>query len=192
MIVDDIKTIIGSANLNDRSQKGTGDSEVCCLFTDYTKEFGQSLRVRLWSTYLGKCEREFREVRKDNNNKTFDPKSDHFFNQIWNSTKNSNTKKLDQVFKCIPNNQIHSFEGENSLDEFISNEYGKRLVKINDENDEIDENDDSKIEQAIEIVNSLEGVLVDYPLEFLKNEWMHPSRMDVFSKEAMAPVATFI
>ena len=80
------------------------------------------------------------------------------------------------------------------MNEFISNEYGQRLVKnnCNDENDENDENDDSKIQQAIEIVNSLEGVLVDYPLEFLKNEWMHPSRMDVFSKEAMAPVATFI
>ena len=73
MIVDDIKTIIGSANLNDRSQKGTGDSEVCCLFTDYSKEFGQSLRVRLWSTYLGRCEEELRTKTKTN---IFDPKSD--------------------------------------------------------------------------------------------------------------------
>lgn len=37
MIVDDMHTIIGSANINDRSQTGDRDSEVCVLVTD--KEF---------------------------------------------------------------------------------------------------------------------------------------------------------
>lgn len=34
MIVDDLYTIIGSANINDRSQTGHRDSEVCILVTD--------------------------------------------------------------------------------------------------------------------------------------------------------------
>lgn len=37
LIVDDMYTIIGSANINDRSQTGNRDSEVCILITD--KEF---------------------------------------------------------------------------------------------------------------------------------------------------------
>jgi phospholipase D1/2 len=34
MIVDDRKVIMGSANLNDRSQKGNGDSEIALVVED--------------------------------------------------------------------------------------------------------------------------------------------------------------
>lgn len=62
MIVDDLYTIIGSANINDRSQVGNRDSEVCVLITDQkfvnskmngksylAGEFAFSLRKRLMS-----------------------------------------------------------------------------------------------------------------------------------------------
>jgi phospholipase D1/2 len=34
MIVDDRRVIMGSANLNDRSQKGNGDSEIALVVED--------------------------------------------------------------------------------------------------------------------------------------------------------------
>ncbi|ETN72727.1 phospholipase D domain protein, partial [Necator americanus] len=38
LIVDDEHVIIGSANINDRSQVGNRDSEVCLLYTDVQRE----------------------------------------------------------------------------------------------------------------------------------------------------------
>lgn len=62
MIVDDLYTIIGSANINDRSQAGNRDSEVCLLIKDQqfvpskmngksylAGKFAISLRKRLMS-----------------------------------------------------------------------------------------------------------------------------------------------
>ena len=64
--MDDRSTLIGSANINDRSLLGTRDSEVAILFHDVeTKEvtwdgevvkvgeFSQSFRCRLWRDHLG-------------------------------------------------------------------------------------------------------------------------------------------
>lgn len=65
MIVDDLYTIIGSANINDRSQAGNRDSEVCILVKDQefvsssmngkpylAGKFASSLRIRLMSVRL--------------------------------------------------------------------------------------------------------------------------------------------
>jgi len=66
MIVDDRKVIMGSANINDRSQKGNGDSEICLVVEDedmmdsimdgqpyLVSRFAASLRRRLYREHLG-------------------------------------------------------------------------------------------------------------------------------------------
>lgn len=35
MIVDDLRVLIGSANINDRSLRGDRDSEIACVYEDY-------------------------------------------------------------------------------------------------------------------------------------------------------------
>ncbi|PWN86991.1 phospholipase D/nuclease [Acaromyces ingoldii] len=66
MIVDDRKVLIGSANINDRSQKGDGDSETACVIEDtdlfesvmngekyMASRFAASFRRHLWRQHLG-------------------------------------------------------------------------------------------------------------------------------------------
>lgn len=84
MIVDDRIAIIGSANINERSMRGTRDSEVCAIVRDkdlieskmdgkkyYVGKFAHSLRVRLMREHLGVdvdlidlVERRFAEIEK--------------------------------------------------------------------------------------------------------------------------------
>jgi len=80
MIVDDRRVIMGSANLNDRSQKGDGDSEIALVVEDQetlqttmngrpyaASKFAATLRRRLYREHLGlmepqNCDRETRRV----------------------------------------------------------------------------------------------------------------------------------
>ncbi|GAA5969440.1 hypothetical protein JCM21900_006500 [Sporobolomyces salmonicolor] len=66
MIVDDRRVIMGSANLNDRSQNGDRDSEIACMYEDedliesrldgkpyMAARFAATLRRKLWKNLLG-------------------------------------------------------------------------------------------------------------------------------------------
>jgi len=66
MIVDDAIAIIGSANINDRSLQGNGDTEIAAVLVDeehderdlggvkvVTRTFARELRKALWSKHLG-------------------------------------------------------------------------------------------------------------------------------------------
>lgn len=84
MIVDDRIAIIGSANINERSMRGTRDSEVCAIVRDkdmieskmdgevyHVGKFSHNLRVRLMREHLGidvdlleLVERRFSEIEK--------------------------------------------------------------------------------------------------------------------------------
>ncbi|MCO5588220.1 hypothetical protein L7F22_042175 [Adiantum nelumboides] len=72
MIVDDRKVLIGSANLNDRSQKGYGDSETAVVIDDLdlfesrmngekymASLFAASFRRHLWRQHLGLVEPQY-------------------------------------------------------------------------------------------------------------------------------------
>ncbi|KAH0437464.1 hypothetical protein IEQ34_026228 [Dendrobium chrysotoxum] len=73
IIVDDRKVLIGSANLNDRSQKGYGDSETAVWMIDdkdmfesrmngekyIASRFAASFRRHLWRQHLGLIEPQF-------------------------------------------------------------------------------------------------------------------------------------
>jgi phospholipase D1/2 len=68
LIVDDAIAILGSANINDRSLNGNGDTELAAVIVDdasasmsdvgqgikvITRKFAKDLRMRLWEKHLG-------------------------------------------------------------------------------------------------------------------------------------------
>ncbi|KAF8169373.1 hypothetical protein BJ912DRAFT_181903 [Pholiota molesta] len=76
MIVDDRRVIIGSANINDRSQKGDGDSEIALVVEDDdminstmdgeqypVSRFAATLRRQLYKEHLGLIEPQRADVR---------------------------------------------------------------------------------------------------------------------------------
>ncbi|KAF8317462.1 phospholipase D/nuclease [Clavulina sp. PMI_390] len=78
MIVDDTRVIMGSANLNDRSQRGDGDSEIALVVEDLdmvetqmdgkrfmASRFAASLRMKLFRQHLGLVDPQFVSSDRD-------------------------------------------------------------------------------------------------------------------------------
>ncbi|GAA6040745.1 hypothetical protein JCM8097_003276 [Rhodosporidiobolus ruineniae] len=76
MIVDDLRVIIGSANINERSQLGDRDSEIACVYEDedlieskmagrpfMASRFAATLRRAIYKEHLGLSAPEFSPVR---------------------------------------------------------------------------------------------------------------------------------
>ena len=116
MIVDDKYVICGSANINDRSLLGKRDSEVAAVIRDeefidsvfdgqkvQVGKYANSLRKKLFKLHLG--------IYFNNPNKVDvkDPVSDEFFNH-FRATSHQNTLVYDEVFKCLPSDNILTFE----------------------------------------------------------------------------------
>lgn len=162
MIVDDKIVIIGSANINDRSMLGKRDSEVAVIIQDEAfvdgKMNGESFPVGLFAGNLRK--NLFREhlglLEHDGSNVDVnDPISDAFYKQTWQKFSKENTKIFDQVFKCIPNDQVRTISS---------------LRKYSDEPPlwRVD------VRNAEERLKSVQGFLVDLPLNFLCDENLLP------------------
>ena len=162
MIVDDRTTIIGSANINDRSMLGSRDSEVAVILEDKdfdtrmidgksyrSGRFSGSLRRMLMCEHLGihKTTKESR-LKFDS---VVDPVSDRFWNDIWNSTAQSNSIIYEQVFSVIPNNEIKRFS---DIPTYLEK---PKLAKVDKD-------------KAMERLASLQGHLVCLPLQFLIDE----------------------
>lgn len=116
MIVDDKYAICGSANINDRSLLGSRDSELACVIkdTEFIKstfdgkevkvgKYCQSLRKKIFKLHLG--------IYFDNPKKIHvtDCTSDEFY-RLFQKISNDNTNAYDQVFKCIPSDNIKTFK----------------------------------------------------------------------------------
>ena len=123
MIVDDIHIIIGSANINDRSQLGDRDSEVAIHAFDKKGKFGESLRKCIWSVALG----------IEANAPVLDlcPSEDHFF-QIWNNLAEENFKIFDSVFAILPNDEVFSMPTPGEVFEKASDDYKAWKQRYND------------------------------------------------------------
>lgn len=103
LIVDDLKVIIGSANLNDRSLVGTRDSELA-IFSEDTRyrpsrmngqpfdagRFAYSLRVCLMCEHLGLDPSTEQHLVRD-------PVCDDFYKQLWFKTAAINTSIYSKV-----------------------------------------------------------------------------------------------
>ncbi|KAL6630946.1 hypothetical protein ACP70R_028286 [Stipagrostis hirtigluma subsp. patula] len=113
MIIDDRITLIGSANINDRSLLGSRDSEIAVVVEDKevvnsrmdgrpweAGKFSLSLRLSLWREHLGLHPGEVGHI--------MDPIDDSTFKNIWMATAKTNTMIYQDVFSCVPNDLIHS------------------------------------------------------------------------------------
>ncbi|KAG9057927.1 hypothetical protein FS842_002929 [Serendipita sp. 407] len=138
MIVDDRRVICGSANINDRSQKGNGDSEIALVVEDTDMidgvmngepykvgRFAASLRRKLYREHLGLMKPESVEIQtpfkmpaptpnpdetNDIGDKLVrDPISIEMEN-LWNGTAQRNRAIFSELFKTVPSDTVRNFE----------------------------------------------------------------------------------
>ncbi|XP_045123947.1 phospholipase D1-like isoform X2 [Portunus trituberculatus] len=176
MIVDDRFVIAGSANINDRSLSGMRDSEVCMVIEDQEFEegvmngkpydsgiFAGSMRRYLFSEHLGEADLDHPTMDVS------DPVSDAFFTNVWNYVANKNTLIYEEVFSCYPCNSATTF---NDLEQLRTT---PTLAEVNPA--------DAKAK-----LKEVQGHLVLFPLEFLKDEMLKPG---VGNKEYLLPMETW-
>ena len=174
MIVDDLYVICGSANINDRSMKGSRDSEFAALIKEKrteintingkkykTAKFASSLRKAILAEHLG--------INK-NDKRLDDPVSDELHELIKNTAHN-NTFVYHQIFGCYPDDCYTKFSmipNKNTIQNKAQKEY---LKKNYDENR-----------------HKIIGHIVEFPLHFLEDEELGIS---FFSKENLVPERNF-
>ncbi|KAI9737323.1 MAG: hypothetical protein M1835_003274, partial [Candelina submexicana] len=138
LVADDRIVLCGSANLNDRSQLGYHDSEICILISDPTplpslmngrpyqaSKFAATLRRQLFRKHLGLLKAQDME-RADANSEPIgvpndydfgsredeavtDPLSDNFLN-LWNVTARRNTDIFGQIFHPVPHDSVRNWK----------------------------------------------------------------------------------
>ena len=147
MIADDRVVICGSANLNDRSQLGTHDSEIAIVVEDPTpvqstmagqpwpcSRFASSLRRQLFRKHLGLLKPEDLQ-RPDANyepvgvpnaydygspedNIVADPLSPTF-QALWNSRARTNTDIFRKVFRAVPDDHVRNWNDYKEFYEYF-------------------------------------------------------------------------
>ncbi|XP_068600156.1 phospholipase D2 [Brachionichthys hirsutus] len=171
LIADDRCYLIGSANINDRSMLGTRDSEMAVFVEDEERvpsvmggedyqagPLTLALRKECFSVLVG--------ASSDPRIDVDDPVSDEFFFGAWNATARQNAIIYDKVFKCLPHNCVR-----NKID--LKDYSGQERLCVTDP------------EQTKEELKAVRGLLVHFPLKFLRNENLLPP---LATKEGMAPV----
>ncbi|KAL5538484.1 hypothetical protein UlMin_044638 [Ulmus minor] len=181
MIIDDCTTLIGSANINDRSLLGSRDSEIGVLIEDKESVnsfmggkpwkagvFSSSLRLSLWSEHLG--------LRPGETNRIIDPVIDSTYKDIWMATAKSNTTIYQDVFSCIPNDLIHSRAAFRQSIASLREKIGHTTIDLGIAPEKPDDyrNGDIKKADPMERLECVKGHLVSFPLEFMCQEDLRP------------------
>ncbi|KAI5293929.1 hypothetical protein KEM52_004995 [Ascosphaera acerosa] len=138
LIADDRTAIIGSANMNDRSQLGSHDSEIAVIIQDPTEvpsmmngepyvvsKFAASLRRHLFKKHLGLLPPQICSQPDDNclpvgvpNDFDFDapesklvedPLSEEF-QELWRSQARTNTAVFRRVFHAVPDDRVRTWD----------------------------------------------------------------------------------
>ncbi|CAI4222449.1 unnamed protein product [Auanema sp. JU1783] len=182
LIVDDEHVIIGSANINDRSQVGNRDSEVCCLYSDINFEqsmmdgkpykagrFARSLRLQCMKEHLGLLSNSRRKAKFPYEVTCDDPVADSFFVDVWQDTARSNTTIYEEVFRAFPTDYVET------LEEYEKWTRQMPLAKYSPQ-------------QAEERMRDVRGTLVEFPLKFFVRHVLTPG---ITSKEGLVPSAVF-
>ena len=174
LIADDKKVLIGSANINDRSMLGERDSEFAVIMEEecnyksimdnknyMCSNYAISLRKNLMAEHFN---------IDINNSILNDPLND----KLWHLMKDKaeyNTYIYDKIFDCYPHKKFNNFR------EFKA----RRLFKTKEEIEQLKKD-------YIENIDKIDGHIVEYPYEFLKDE-----ELDIafFSKENLIPEKNF-
>ena len=174
LIVDDEKVLIGSANINDRSMKGSRDSEFAVIIEQQNKvesvmnnqkymasEYARSLRKHLMAEHMG----------FDINDKILD---DPLNDDLWIAMKSRaklNSIIYRDIFDCFPDNKFKTFADLKK----------RKIIKTEKDKEELKKRYDENI-------SGINGHIVEYPVEFLSNEELD---IDFFSKENLIPEKNF-
>lgn len=160
LIADDKKVICGSANLNDRSQLGSHDSEIAILIEDpeeidsymagkpwRASKFAASLRREIFRKHLGlvspqdpaRPNQNYTPVGHDPNLYDWGSREDHAvadplsesFLQLWKTTARTNTEAFRKVFHAVPDDTVKNWK---QYDEFYEKHFKpQEAVKENKE-----------------------------------------------------------
>ncbi|KAF3766784.1 regulator of light responsive genes and phosphorylate WC-1 [Cryphonectria parasitica EP155] len=171
LIADDRLVLIGSANLNDRSQLGTHDSEIAVVIEDPTpvrsqmngepwtaSKFATSLRRQLFRKHLGllpdqrwdRPDANFQPVSKCPNEYDWDSHADRLvvdpmsedFDRLWRDTARTNTEVFSKAFHNVPNNVVRTWD---DYDNFFSKYF---IIPGSDEEKALKEGDGDEEEKA--------------------------------------------
>ncbi|CAN1281297.1 Phospholipase D zeta 1 [Linum perenne] len=181
MIIDDRITLIGSANINDRSLLGSRDSEIAVIIEDKelvdsamggkpwkAGKFSLSLRVSLWSEHLGLRGGEMKQI--------FDPVIDTTYRDIWTATARANTSIYQDVFSCIPNDLIHSRAALRQSLSSWKEKLGHTTIDLGIAPETLESylTGDIKGTSPSERLEGVKGHLVSFPLDFMCKEDLRP------------------
>ncbi|XP_072530394.1 phospholipase D2 [Salminus brasiliensis] len=171
LIADDRCYIIGSANINDRSMLGSRDSELAILVEDEervpSRMNGEEYEAGPLALALRKeCFRVLLGADSDPAIDIEDPVSDHFFNNVWNKTAQTNASIYETVFRCLPLDSIRNMR------ELLEHVSMQNLAQTDRE-------------QASRELQAIRGILVHFPLHFLCEENLLPPPG---TKERMVPL----
>ncbi|KAI8064502.1 hypothetical protein BC940DRAFT_305884 [Gongronella butleri] len=187
LIADDRLVIMGSANLNDRSQCGDRDSEIALLVEDQdmipsymngrpyeASRFAATLRRQLWKEHLGLLRhQDLNEVTQSmmplpvpNADETgtledatvMDPLNEDTL-ALWNMTARQNTEAFRTVFHCVPDDNVRSFA---QYKEFYPHPDVIPLGHVHDKN--------MSTHEIRSHLGQVRGHLVEFPLHFLEDE----------------------
>ncbi|KAI0184402.1 phospholipase D active site-containing protein [Xylaria flabelliformis] len=179
LIADDRLVICGSANLNDRSQLGTHDSEIAVVIEDQdlvdstmdgsqyqASRFATSLRRQLWRKHLGwlpdqrwdQPTSNWTPVTRDPQDYDWgsaadraveDPLSEDFWNS-WTETARTNTEVFSKVFHNVPNDNVRNWD---EYDDFFS----RHFIIPGAENKDKDENREGRVDYGHVVREEFEG-----------------------------------
>jgi len=132
-------------------------------------KFALSLRKRLMQEHLGLLEDSHHKADPGYEISVDDPVIDSFYHNIWREVANENTRIFEETFRCYPTNLVETFQ------ELVVWR-GEIPLSQSDQN------------QAKENLKKLIGNLVNFPMDFLKQENLSPT---ITSKEGLVPSAVF-
>ena len=175
MIVDDKKVLCGSANINDRSMKGTRDSEFAVLIKETLKEKikmdGKDKKVAKFAASFRKALMAEHLNIDVNDEILIDPLSDEL-HKFMIQRAQDNTLKYREIFRCYPDDTCKNFKTLRSKFHYPKNEEEEKELKANYE----------------KYKNDIKGHIVEFPLQFLKEEDLGIS---FFAVENLVPERNF-
>ncbi|XP_043811423.1 phospholipase D zeta 1 isoform X2 [Manihot esculenta] len=176
MMIDDSTTLIGSANINDRSLLGSRDSEIGVLIEDKelvdslmggkpwkAGKFSLSLRLSLWSEHLGLQAKEIKQI--------IDPVIDSTYKDMWVATAKANTAIYQEVFSCVPSDLIHSRAALRQSMALWKEKVGHTTIDLGIAPQKLE---DIKKTDPMERLQAIHGHLVSLPLSFMCKEDLRP------------------
>ena len=139
LIADDKKVICGSANLNDRSQLGSHDSEIAILVEDQEEiqstmagkpwkasKFASALRRQIFRKHLGLIppqdpavpDANYMPIGQGENKYDWGSREDHAvadplapsFMNLWKQTARTNTEAFRKVFHPVPDDTCKNWK----------------------------------------------------------------------------------